>query len=32
MKASVSAMKAFPRFNSALTPDGDNLVFRSYYS
>ena len=32
MKASVSAMKAFPRFNSALTPDGENLVFRSFYN
>lgn len=32
MKASVSAMKAFPRFNSALTPDGEALVFRGYFN
>jgi len=32
MKASVSAMKAFPRFNAALTPDGESLVFRSYFN
>lgn len=32
MKASVSAMKAFPRFNAALTTDGESLVFRSYFN
>jgi len=32
MKASVSAMKAFPRFNAALTPDGESLIFRSYFN
>ena len=32
MKASVSALKAFPTFNSALTPAKDALVFRNYWN
>ena len=31
MKAVVSALKAFPTFNSALTPGGDALVMRKYW-
>jgi len=31
MKAVVSALKAFPTFNSALTPAGDALVMRKYW-
>ena len=31
MKASVSALREFPRFNSSLTPEKDALVFKSYY-
>ncbi len=32
MKASVSALKTYPTFNSALTPDKGSLVFRHYYN
>jgi pyruvate dehydrogenase E2 component (dihydrolipoamide acetyltransferase) len=32
MKASVSALKAFPTFNSALTPAKDALVMRLYWN
>jgi len=32
MKASVSALKAFPTFNSALTPAKDALVMRHYWN
>jgi pyruvate dehydrogenase E2 component (dihydrolipoamide acetyltransferase) len=31
MKASVSALKAFPTFNSSLTPAKDALVFKNYW-
>jgi len=30
MKALVSAMKEFPRFNTSLDPAGENLVFKKY--
>jgi pyruvate dehydrogenase E2 component (dihydrolipoamide acetyltransferase) len=32
MKASVSALKAFPEFNSSLAPDKDALIFKRYYN
>jgi pyruvate dehydrogenase E2 component (dihydrolipoamide acetyltransferase) len=32
MKASVTALKAFPTFNSALTPAKDALVMRNYWN
>ncbi len=32
MKALVSAMKQFPRFNSSLDASGENLVMKSYFS
>ena len=32
MKASVSALKAFPEFNSSLSPDKDALIFKRYYN
>ena len=32
MKACVNALKAYPTFNSSLTPDGDNLILKSYYN
>ena len=32
MKASVSALKAFPEFNSSLSPDKANLIFKKYYN
>lgn len=31
MKAMVSALKAFPTFNSALSPDGASLILRKYW-
>lgn len=31
MKASVSALRAFPKFNSSLTPEKDALIYKSYY-
>jgi pyruvate dehydrogenase E2 component (dihydrolipoamide acetyltransferase) len=31
MKACVAALKEFPRFNSSLDPDGENLVMKKYY-
>jgi pyruvate dehydrogenase E2 component (dihydrolipoamide acetyltransferase) len=31
MKASVSALREFPTFNSSLTPEKDALVYKSYY-
>ena len=31
MKASASALREFPRFNSSLTPEKDALVYKSYY-
>ena len=32
MKASVSALKAFPEFNSSLAPDKDALIYKQYYN
>ncbi len=32
MKALVSAMKQFPRFNSSLDASGENLIMKSYFS
>ena len=31
MKASVSALREFPKFNSSLTPEKDALIYKSYY-
>jgi pyruvate dehydrogenase E2 component (dihydrolipoamide acetyltransferase) len=31
MKAAVSALREFPRFNSSLTPEKDALIFKGYY-
>ncbi len=31
MKASVCALREFPRFNSSLTPEKDALIYKSYY-
>jgi pyruvate dehydrogenase E2 component (dihydrolipoamide acetyltransferase) len=31
MKASVSALREFPRFNSSLTPEEDALIYKGYY-
>jgi len=31
MKACVNALKAYPMFNSSLSPDGDNLILKNYY-
>jgi len=31
MKACVNALKAYPMFNSSLSPDGDSLILKSYY-
>jgi pyruvate dehydrogenase E2 component (dihydrolipoamide acetyltransferase) len=31
MKAAVSALREFPRFNSSLTPEKDALVYKGYY-
>ena len=32
MKASVSALKAFPEFNSSLAPEKDSLILKKYYN
>jgi pyruvate dehydrogenase E2 component (dihydrolipoamide acetyltransferase) len=32
MKASVSALRAFPEFNSSLTPEKDALIYKRYYN
>jgi pyruvate dehydrogenase E2 component (dihydrolipoamide acetyltransferase) len=32
MKASVSALKAFPEFNSSLSPEKDSLILKKYYN
>ena len=32
MKASVSALKAFPEFNSSLSPEKDSLIVKKYYN
>ena len=31
MKASVSALREYPKFNSSLTPDKDALIYKGYY-
>jgi pyruvate dehydrogenase E2 component (dihydrolipoamide acetyltransferase) len=31
LKASVSALRQFPEFNSSLSPDGDSLILKRYY-
>ena len=31
IKASVSALREFPKFNSSLTPEKDALIYKSYY-
>jgi pyruvate dehydrogenase E2 component (dihydrolipoamide acetyltransferase) len=31
LKASVSALRQYPTFNSSLSPDGENLVVKRYY-
>jgi pyruvate dehydrogenase E2 component (dihydrolipoyllysine-residue acetyltransferase) len=31
MKASVSALREFPKFNSSLTPEKDALIYKAYY-
>jgi len=31
IKASVSALKQFPQFNSSLSPEGDSLILKQYY-
>jgi len=31
MKASVSALREYPKFNSSLTPEKDALIFKGYY-
>ncbi|MEO1016919.1 MAG: dihydrolipoyllysine-residue acetyltransferase [Pseudomonadota bacterium] len=31
MKASVSALKKFPEFNSSLSPDKNSLIYKKYY-
>jgi pyruvate dehydrogenase E2 component (dihydrolipoamide acetyltransferase) len=32
LKASVSCLKAFPEFNSSLSPEKDNLILKKYYN
>jgi pyruvate dehydrogenase E2 component (dihydrolipoamide acetyltransferase) len=32
LKASVSCLKAFPEFNSSLSPDKDSLILKKYYN
>ena len=32
MKASVSALKAYPEFNSSLSPEKDALIYKRYYN
>jgi pyruvate dehydrogenase E2 component (dihydrolipoamide acetyltransferase) len=32
LKASVSALKAFPEFNSSLSPDKGSLIYKKYYN
>ncbi|MEE9330780.1 MAG: dihydrolipoyllysine-residue acetyltransferase [Methylophilaceae bacterium] len=32
IKASVNALKAYPNFNAALSPDGSSLIMKSYYN
>ncbi|MEK9770885.1 MAG: dihydrolipoyllysine-residue acetyltransferase [Nitrosomonadales bacterium] len=32
MKASVNALRAYPIFNTSLTADGENLIYKKYYN
>jgi pyruvate dehydrogenase E2 component (dihydrolipoamide acetyltransferase) len=32
LKASVSALREYPKFNSSLTPEKDALIYKSYYN
>ena len=32
IKASVNALKAYPNFNSSLSPDGDSLIMKNYFN
>jgi pyruvate dehydrogenase E2 component (dihydrolipoamide acetyltransferase) len=32
MKAAVNALRAYPNFNSSLSPDGDNLIMKQYFN
>ena len=32
IKACVNALKEYPIFNSSLSPDGENLIFKNYYN
>ena len=32
IKASVNALKAYPNFNAALSPDGDSLILKNYFN
>ena len=32
MKAAVSALRAFPEFNSSLSPEKDSLIYKKYYN
>jgi len=32
MKASVNALRAYPIFNTSLTADGENLIYKNYYN
>ena len=32
MKASVNALRAYPIFNTSLTTDGENLIYKNYYN
>ena len=32
IKASVNALKAYPNFNSSLSPEGDSLILKNYYN
>jgi pyruvate dehydrogenase E2 component (dihydrolipoamide acetyltransferase) len=32
IKASVNALKAYPNFNSSLSPDGDSIILKNYYN
>jgi pyruvate dehydrogenase E2 component (dihydrolipoamide acetyltransferase) len=32
IKASVNALKAYPNFNSSLSPNGDSIILKNYYN
>jgi len=32
MKACVNALRAYPMFNSSISPDGENLIMKNYYN